>query len=146
MDKFDERLHKFRKLQLAGAEMVDAWRIIPRIVLAGYSYLVGYMVWFFLTQNNVPKVDCNAAVLKVLLDQGEGLAQAQEVACHVVDVLGPPTSLTSLVSVIVGASAAVFGLYGKGSRDFSHPPAYWNGSKEKKKEKSEVLIEDSDVE
>lgn len=131
MSKFDDRLHKFRKIMLAGAEIIDAYRVIPRAVLAGYSYLVGYMVYIFLSQGNVEKITCDPNVLKVLLDHGEKLVEAQEVACRVIDIIGPPTSLTSLVGVIVGASAAVFGLYGKGSKDFSRGPAYWNGSKDK---------------
>jgi len=141
MDRFDSNLHKFRKIQLSVAEMIDAWRIIPRVIIGGYGYLVGYMVWYFLAYDDIPKIDCDAAVLKVLLDQGQQLPAATEIACQVVDILGPPTSLTSLVAVIVGASAAVFGLYGKGSRDFSKSPTFWNGSK--KPEDVEILEEDN---
>lgn len=123
----ESKVNKFRRISLALAESVDAWRIIPRAVIASYSYLVGYMIWFFLSYENIEKVQCDASVLQVLLDHGEALEKAKEIACHVVDVIGPPTTLTALVSTIIGVAGLVFALYSNSGREWKdaqfHP---WN--------------------
>lgn len=119
---------------LAGAEIVDAWRVVPRVVLSAYAYLVGYMIIFILKYENVEKIQCDDKVLDVMLKNGHSIVEAQEAACRVVDIIGPPTSWITLVSVIVGASAAVFGLYSSGRKDWSTPPAFWNGGSHKKEE------------
>lgn len=134
-NKFDMKLHTIRKMFLAVAEIVDAWRVVPRIVLSAYAFLVGYMIIFILKYDNVEKVECDDKVMSVVLENGHSLVQAQEMACRVVDVIGPPTSWITLVSVIVGASAAVFGLYGSGRKDWSKPPVFWNGGSKKEEKK-----------
>ena len=46
--------------------------------------------------------------------------------------MGPPDAYTTLVSVVVGAAAAVFGLYAAGGRDWSKSVLPWKWGEEKK--------------
>lgn len=57
------------------AMLLDAFRVVPRLVLIGYSYLVYYVVNWFMNLEN------------------------------------PVTQQAALVTTVVGASAAVIGLY-----------------------------------
>jgi len=126
----ESRVNKIRRISMMLSEGIDSWRIIPRIVIAGYAWLVGYMVWHFLTFKNIEKIECDSELIKVLLDAGQNLEVAKSVACQVVDIIGPPTTLTGLVAIIVGASAAVFGLYANSGKDWNTPFISWKIEKE----------------
>jgi hypothetical protein len=40
-------INKFRRLQLAIAEWLNAWRVVPRILIFGYMYLVWDVInWY----------------------------------------------------------------------------------------------------
>ena len=129
-----DRINIFRKWSLAIAETIDAWRIVPRVIITGYSILVWYMVDAFLAIETISKVDCDAAVLKVLLEGGQSLETATNIACRVVDTIGPPISYTTLLSVVIGAAAAVFGLYASTGKDWSKSinPWKWGSTKKPK--------------
>lgn len=137
-EKEFKNLNKFRSWSLAMAEQFDAWRIVPRAIVVGYAWLIGYMVLYFLSHDNIQKVDCNAAVMTSLLDKKYTLDQATQIACRVVEVIGPPTSLTTIVGSLIGAGAVVFGLYANTGRK-------WNGftawGKKKEAPKQTLLSE-----
>lgn len=101
-----------RKTSLILAEAVDAWRVIPRLILIGYSWLVFQL---YLWYKNIPtyvQERCDAAVLKIFLDSKMTLVEAQQLACTVVDVVGGPTAAQSaFVTTIIGLSTGIFGLY-----------------------------------
>ena len=88
-----------RKWHLVGAEAVDAWRIVPRLMSAGYAYLLGAVSWWYM--NLEPKLieGCDVSILKE--------------ACL---TNAPTTQHAALVTAIIGISAAVFGLYANTGR------------------------------
>lgn len=101
-----------RNTSLILAEAIDAWRVIPRLILIGYAWLVYQL---YLWYKNIPtyvQERCDAAVLKIFLDAKMGLAEAQALACTVQDVVGGPTAAQSaFVTTIIGLSTGIFGLY-----------------------------------
>lgn len=111
----DKPTIKSRLLDLA--EIIDAFRVIPRAFLAVYGVLVYNLYTWFIGIATSVKTSCDAALIETLLKNGVDLAQAQEVACTVVDIVGGPTTAqAAFVTTIVGLSAAVFGLYANSGR------------------------------
>lgn len=103
---------RFRKYSLALAESFDAWRIIPRAILVVYSALVLNLYLWFKSIPTFVQERCDAAMLKMLLEQNINLEEAKLLACSIVDVVGGPTAAQSaFVTTITGLSAGIFGLY-----------------------------------
>ena len=93
------------------AEVIDAYRIIPRLILIGYMLAVGLAInWYFNFEVKYV-TQCDSSVMKVLLDEGASIEQAESIACTVKDVIGQPTGYTALFSALVGAGAGIFGFY-----------------------------------
>ena len=102
----------FRKYSLALAESFDAWRVIPRAILVVYSALVLNLYLWFKSIPTFVQERCDAAMLKMLLEQKVSLEEAKMLACSIVDVVGGPTAAQSaFVTTITGLSAGIFGLY-----------------------------------
>lgn len=102
----------FREVSLAIAESVDAWRVIPRVVLVLYSTLVFNLYLWYKSIPTYIQESCDAGVLRVLIDQGLDLEVAKSIACSVVDIVGGPTAAQStFVTTIIGLSTGIFGLY-----------------------------------
>lgn len=93
------------------AEVIDAYRIFPRIVLLSFMISVGVIVHWYLSFEDKPVVECNDTLLLGLLEKGHTLVAAEKVACRQVGVVDRPMGYTTLISVFIGASAAVFGFY-----------------------------------
>jgi hypothetical protein len=103
---------KFRYVSLAIAESFDAWRIIPRTILILYSTLVFNLYMWYRSIPTYIQEQCEAGVLKILLDSGLTLEEAKTVACSVIDIVGGPTMAQStFVTTIIGLSTGIFGLY-----------------------------------
>ena len=96
-------MDKFRMAHLAIAEMLDAWRIIPRAIIAGYGYLLYYMVdeWF----SNLQPYMIDGCVSENVVDC---IAQA------------PTSQHVALVMAIVGIAAPIVAFYVNTSKK-------WNG-------------------
>ena len=90
---------------------IDRWRVFPRIVLIGYMLALYLTLNWYLALEPRYQTSCDSNTLKVLLDKGASIEQAREVACTVVDVVAQPNGYTALISVLVGASAAIFSFY-----------------------------------
>jgi len=103
---------KLRLRLLAIAEMIDAFRIIPRLILTIYGVLM-YNLYHWLTDmTTIAQKQCDAAVLQLLLDHGEKLLQAESVACTIVDMVGGPTmSQAAFVTTIIGLATPLFAFY-----------------------------------
>ncbi len=99
----------WRKAHLAIAEWFDAWRIIPRAVIAGYTFLMWFVIqWYMkLTPYIIEGCDVEAFGSSCL-------------------IMAPTTQHAALVSTVVGIAAAVFGLYASSGKK-------WNGFTEWKK-------------
>lgn len=95
-------IDKFRQVHLALAESLDAWRIVPRVLVALYCYML-YKV-----------VDWYMGLHPYMMDKC--------VSQNVLDciVQAPTTQHAALVTAVVGISAAVFGLYSSTGKK-------WNG-------------------
>jgi hypothetical protein len=97
---------------LSLAESIDALRLIPRMVLIGYSSLLTYMVFWYMAIETAIKTECNAALIQILLDKNMDLEKAQVLACTIADMVGGPTiAQTALVTAVVGLAAPIFGFY-----------------------------------
>lgn len=103
---------KVRNYSLMLAEAFDAWRVVPRIIIVGYSWLVINLYMWYRSIPTYLQERCDHNVLQVLLNNQLPLDQARAVACTVVDVVGGPTAAQSaFVTTIIGLSAGIFGLY-----------------------------------
>src|SRR3982751_2867844 len=94
------------------AEAFDAWRVIPRLMLIAYGYLVfNLYIWY----KNIPtyvQEKCDTAGMLALIAKGMSSIEAKQFACTVVDVVGGPTTAQStFVTTIIGLSTGIFGLY-----------------------------------
>lgn len=94
------------------AEAFDAWRVIPRLMLLAYGYLVfNLYIWY----KNIPtyvQEKCDSEIVNLLLAKGMAYPDIKQFACTVVDVVGGPTTAQStFVTTIIGLSTGIFGLY-----------------------------------
>lgn len=92
----------YRKAHMAVAELVDAWRVIPRLLVAAYSYLIFMIVKWYMDLGPTIIEGCVSDTITDCIHQA------------------PTTQQAALVTTIVGISAAVFGLYTNTGRK-------WNG-------------------
>lgn len=107
-----DRISKFRKISLVIAESFDAWRIVPRLMLVAYGALVINLYTWYKSIPTFVQQKCDAAVLKIFIDGGMTVHDAQNLACTIVDVVGGPTPAQSaFVTTIIGLSTGIFGLY-----------------------------------
>lgn len=105
-DKFVEKakdIDAWRKLHLSMAEWMDAWRVVPRLLVAAYAYLLWkVMQWYMTIEPHMIK-GCPVDLLKE-----QCISQA------------PTTQDAVIVTAAVGIAAAVFGMYSGSGRK-------WNG-------------------
>ncbi|MFY0655402.1 MAG: hypothetical protein JXR12_01360 [Neptunomonas phycophila] len=104
---------------LTVAELVDAIRFVPRLVLGLYAWLVYWIVSWYINFETQVVTKCDSATLNVLLREKVPLEEAKQIACSVTEVIGHPNGYTMLVSTIVGAAAVVFGLYTNSGRSWN---------------------------
>ncbi len=108
----------WRKMHMSFAEWVDAWRIIPRLIVLAYGYMTWEIVKWYMGLKPYFLDKCNEALLKE--------------ACL---VQAPTTEHMALVTAVLAVAAAVFGLYtnsGKKWNGFTH----WNKHPEKKEDET----------
>lgn len=116
-----------KKWWIGLAEIIDSFRIGPRLILAVYVYLVYYVVDWYMSYPLKDVTKCDSATLGVLLHNKIDLTVARDISCQVVDVVPHPTGYTLLMSAVIGAAAIVFGLYSNTARRWgkdggqSHP-------------------------
>jgi len=109
-------IDKFRQIHLSLAEGLDAWRIVPRALVALYCYMLYKIInWY---------MDLAPYIIEKC------------VSSNVLDCIAqsPTTQHAALVTAVVGISAAVFGLYsstGKKWNGFT----FWKKKKEEPKDK-----------
>jgi len=110
-------IDKFRRIHLAMAESLDAWRIIPRALAAGYCYLLYKVVVWYMDLAPYILEKCSSPTVTDCIVQA------------------PTNQHVAVVTAVVGIAAAVFGLYvGTGKN--------WNGFTSWKK-KPEQDVENS---
>jgi len=105
-------MSNLKVILLKTAEIFDAWRVIPRIVLVLYSSLVFSLYLWYRSIPTFIKEECDNELVEILLSKSIELTEAQSVACTVVDIVGGPTMAQStFVTTIIGLSTGIFGLY-----------------------------------
>lgn len=102
----------YRKVALTIAESIDAFRVIPRLILFVYGWMVWIVATWYMSIPSANQTQCQADVLKTLLDQHIPMDQARAAACSIIHTIGGPTSeQTMFVSIFTGLSSVVIGLY-----------------------------------
>ena len=99
----DMDINKFRMAHMAVAEFFDAWRIIPRILVAGYGYLIYWVV-----------IEWYTKLTPYILD---GCVSANVVDCI---IQAPTNAHTALVVTVIGIAAPMLAFYTNTSKK-------WNG-------------------
>ena len=95
-------IDRIRLKVLTSAELFDAWRVVPRILVGAYGWMCWEIVAWYMKLKPAIIEGCDVSVLGDLC-----LYDA------------PTTQHAALVTVIVGASAAVFGLYTNTGRSWT---------------------------
>jgi len=94
------------------SEILDNFRVIPRLLLAGYGFLV-YKLYNWIT--SIPTYineKCNEAMVEILIRSNIPIDKVHELSCTVDGVAGGPTlEQAALATTIIGLSTAIFGLY-----------------------------------
>ena len=96
------KVDKWRKIHLSVAELIDAWRVVPRLLVGGYSWLVYKVaVWYM---NLHPRMieGCVSDNIKDCIFEA------------------PTTQHAVLITAVVGVSAAIFAFY-------TNTGKKWNG-------------------
>lgn len=97
---------------LKSAHVIDAWRVIPRAIVAMYGFMIYKLFQWYTDIPTHEETSCDDALIRTLIESGMDMERAMEMACTVVDTVGGPTgSQTSFVTVIIGLSSAMFGFY-----------------------------------
>lgn len=114
----------WRKFHMAFAEWFDAWRIVPRLIVAAYAYMMYEITAWYLELEPKMIEGCDPAVLAEAC-----IAQA------------PTTQHMAFVTAVVGIAAAIFAFYSNSGRKwngFTH----WNiANKQKEQEVLSPTVE-----
>ena len=113
-----------RKSAFSFAELIDAFRIVPRLILTMYGLLIYELYVWYTSIETLVQNKCDAALLQILVDHGETMFDAQTLACQVVDHVGGPTvAQTAFVTTVVGLATPLFAFYANTGKK-------WNNGKE----------------
>ena len=108
-----------KRWALGMAEVIDAWRVVPRLFLVCYGILMYKIVIWFYALPTYEKRECDSAVIQILLDSNIDLVKAQEFACTVIDVVGGPTTAqAAFATTIISLSTAIFAFYANTGRSW----------------------------
>ncbi len=103
MDK--DRLNKAK-----WAEFVDNWRIVPRLLVAGYACLTWKVVVWYM------HIPATLETCKIVDNKK---------ICGIIEKAGPTTQHAALVTAVIGAAAIVFAFYTNSGKDWSKPIIPW---------------------
>lgn len=96
-----------REWLFIAAEIVDVWRVIPRVILVAYgALLVNVIQWYRDLTPYFPKE------VKHLIEKADTITPD----IMALMVQAPTTQHAALVTAVVGISAAIFGLYSNSGR------------------------------
>lgn len=91
-------------------ELIDTWRVIPRLLVGAYSFLTWKVVDWYMN------IGGTMEFCKIIKD---------EKVCGVFELTAPTTQQAALVTAVIGAAAVVFGLYTSSGKDWSKPIIPW---------------------
>lgn len=110
----------WRKAHLAIAEWIDMWRIIPRLVVAGYAYVTYRVLLWYMHLKPFMIVGCDVSKLA-----DKCIAPS------------PSMEHAALVTAVVGMAAVVFGLYTNSSKKWDNGFTPWNTKQNTQKSDNE---------
>lgn len=106
-----------RERFLGYAEMIDAYRMVPRLFITLYGVLVYKLYTWYTSIETVVQQTCDAALIKILIEGGESIIVAQQLACQISDVIGGPTTAqTTFVTTVIGLATPLFAFYANTGR------------------------------
>ena len=111
----ESEIDRRRKLHLSVAEFMDAWRVVPRLLIGLYCWITYEVITWYMNLKPYVLEGCN--VEKV----GEQCIVAAQT-----------TGQSLLVSAIFGAATGIFGLYASTGRKWGEGVSNWrtkNGHK-----------------
>lgn len=100
----------YRRRHLLFAELIDAWRIIPRAVVGAYFWLAIHSVIWYMNLKPYILEDCDISKL------GE--------TCI---INSPSTQHAVVLTAVFGLGAGIFGFYAKSGRNWSEGVKSWKG-------------------
>lgn len=110
-------MRKFRALAIMLAEAFDIWRIVPRMIVMMYGFLVWSMYTWYKSIPTYVQTKCDTALIEILMSKGLTIDRVREMACYVVGTTGGPTGeQTTFVTIIISLSSAIFALYTNSGR------------------------------
>lgn len=98
----------FRRWSMSIAEFLDSFRVVPRLLVAGYAWMLWRVVDWFMKIEPVIQEKCSIV---------DGIK-----LCEVIGTHGPNTQQAALVTAVVGIAAAVFAFYSNTGRDWHDKP------------------------
>lgn len=105
-------MSNFRKKALQLAEVADAWRIVPRVLVTLYGTLVFSLYSWYKSLSTVELVECDSALLRTLVELGTSVERAYEMSCVVTGITGGPTTEQNIfVTAIIGLATGIFAFY-----------------------------------
>jgi hypothetical protein len=101
-------VNKIRYYFLMIGEWMDAWRITPRVLVAGYGYLLYKIVTWYMLLTPYMLEGCVSDNVKLCIIQA------------------PTIQHTALLTAFIGVSAAIFAFYTKTGRNWGNGVNRWD--------------------
>jgi hypothetical protein len=102
---------------LHAAEIIDAFRLVPRLIVTMYGLLIYNLYTWFVELRTVVKTQCDAVLVQALVNKGLDIAQVQQIACSAVDIVGGPTAAqAAFITTVVGLATPMFMFYTNSGR------------------------------
>jgi len=98
----------FRKTHLSMAEAIDAWRIVPRLMVAGYGFLVYQVVSWYMELVPYMLDGCVSDIVEKCI------------------IEAPATQHSVLVSAVIGLGAVMVGFYVNTGRKWNEGIKKWD--------------------
>ena len=117
-------IDRYRKAHLAVAEAIDAWRIFPRALVAGYAWVFWTVISWYM--NLEPFIPEDVKHLTLTADDAVKLM-----------VQVPTTQHAVLISAVVGVAGLVIGIYTNTGRKWGEGIKKWEEPEDKKEDKKE---------
>lgn len=115
----------YRRTLMGYAEVIDAFRVVPRVLVGLYGLMVLKLIVWYRNMEPVDQLECDNTILNTLIDTGIDPERGMELACVVVDVVGGPTTeQTAFATAIIGLSTAIFGFYVNSGRKWENSFGY----------------------
>lgn len=105
-------MSNLKRKAMLWAEIADAWRLVPRILVALYGILVFSLYSWYRTLETVDLIECDSSMIRTLVELGTTVERAYEMSCVVVGITGGPTTEQNIfITAIIGLATGIFAFY-----------------------------------